>query len=150
MQLTKIFSVLMILLSLSVAAQADRSEKKQQIRALKVAFLTDELQLTTSEAEKFWPIYNAYETKQTELRQEKMKSFMRRLDEAAIDKLSDKEANAFLDQIEGTEDELYQNRKKFVTQLKNVLPAVKILKLKKAEEDFNRKLLRQYRQKFKK
>ena len=34
-----------------------------------------------------------------------------------------------------------------MSNLKEVLPAVKILKLKKAEEDFNRKLLQQYKDK---
>jgi hypothetical protein len=31
--------------------------------------------------------------------------------------------------------------------VRTILPAVKIVKLKKAEEDFNRKLLQQYRNK---
>jgi hypothetical protein len=37
------------------------SEQKQQnIEALKVAFISKELELTPSEAEKFWPVYNQY------------------------------------------------------------------------------------------
>jgi hypothetical protein len=32
-----------------------------------------------------------------------------------------------------------------VSNLRDVLPPVKIIKLKKVEEDFNRKLLKQYR-----
>jgi Skp family chaperone for outer membrane proteins len=36
----------------------DRSER---IEALKVAFITKQLQLTPQEAEKFWPVYNVYE-----------------------------------------------------------------------------------------
>ena len=49
--------------------------------------------------------------------------------------------------MENTEEELHQLKKKFVTNLKGVIPSVKILKLKKAEEEFNRKLLQQYREK---
>jgi hypothetical protein len=49
--------------------------------------------------------------------------------------------------MESSEEELHQLRKKFISNLKSVIPAVKILKLKKAEEDFNRKLLQQYRNK---
>ena len=52
-----------------------------------------------------------------------------------------------LAQLESTEDELYQLKKKFVANLKGVISPVKILKLKKAEENFNRKLLKQYRDK---
>ena len=37
------------------------SEKKQaNIEALKVAFITKELELTPDEAQKFWPVYNQY------------------------------------------------------------------------------------------
>jgi len=121
-------------------------EKKEQIRALKVGFITTELALTTDEAAKFWPIYNAYDDKQFEIRHQKMKAFKQRMD-ADLDKMSEKDASALLAQMENTEDDLYQMRKKFVTNLKGILPSVKIIKLKKAEDDFNRKLLQQYRNK---
>ena len=47
--------------------------------------------------------------------------------------------------MESTEDELYQAKKKFIASLKGVISPLKILKLKKAEEGFNRKLLKEYR-----
>jgi hypothetical protein len=47
--------------------------------------------------------------------------------------------------MENTEDELYQLRKKFIQDIKSILPASKILKLKKAEENFNKKLLNEIR-----
>ena len=122
-------------------------EKKEQIKALKVAFLTTELELTSSESEKFWPIYNAFDDKQFELRHLKMRAFMGRMDDNAMDKMSEKEANSFLNQMESNEDELYMLRKKFITTIKGILPATKIIKLRKSEEDFNRKLLQQYRDK---
>jgi hypothetical protein len=69
------------------------------------------------------------------------------LDGGDINKMNDKEATAFLNQMESIEDELYQLRKKFIVNLKGVIPPIKIIKLKKAEEGFNRKLLKQYREK---
>lgn len=43
-------------------AEPDLSDKKQQdIQALKVAFISKELELTPDEAQKFWPVYNLYE-----------------------------------------------------------------------------------------
>jgi hypothetical protein len=35
-------------------------QKEQNIEALKVAFISRELNLTPDEAEKFWPVYNQY------------------------------------------------------------------------------------------
>lgn len=148
MKLKKIFPILLFLVSSSFYAQGEgMKEKKEQIKALKVAFLTTELNLTASESEKFWPVYNTFDDKQFELRHQKMKAFMRRMNDESIEKMTEKEANAFLSQIESTEEELFLLRKKFIITLKKILPATKIIQLKKSEEDFNRKLLHQYRDK---
>lgn len=144
---TKIISLLFIIMSSLIFAQPRFQQKKEQIKALKIAYITDELQLTPEESAKFWPLYNTYDDKQKELRQEKLKSYMNRLNNGDIDKMSDKEATVFLNQMETTEDEVYQSRKKFIASLKGVISPVKIIKLKKAEEEFNRKLLKQYRDK---
>jgi len=122
-------------------------EKREQIKSIKVAYITNELSLTPEESAKFWPLYNAFEEKQQEIRKQKLKGYLDRIDDESFDNLSEKEATAMLTQMENTEDELYQLRKKFIANLKSVLPASKILKLKKAEEGFNRKLLQQYRDK---
>ena len=146
MKTNKLLLTLILLLSIHSFAQSHMEDKKEQIRALKVGFITNELALTTDEATKFWPIYNAYDDKQFEIRHQKMKAFKQRMD-ADLEKMTEKEASALLAQMENTEDELYQIRKKFVANLKGILPSVKIIKLKKAEDDFNRKLLQQYRNK---
>ena len=39
---------------------ANPDQKGQNIEALKVAFISKELNLTPQEAEKFWPVYNQY------------------------------------------------------------------------------------------
>ena len=69
------------------------------------------------------------------------------MDDDSFDKLSDKEAATILSQMESGEDELYQEKKKYMASLKTIISPIKILKLKKAEENFNRKLLQQYRNK---
>ncbi|MDR6967115.1 Spy/CpxP family protein refolding chaperone [Flavobacterium arsenatis] len=144
MKTNKFILALMLLISFSFYAQGP---KKEKVKALKVAYLTNNLSLTATEAEKFWPIYNAYDAKQFELRHEKMKMIKDKLDSESVDNLTDKQASAMIVQIESVEDDLYQNRKKFMASLKTVLSPVKILKLKKAEDDFNKTLLRQYKNK---
>ncbi len=44
-----------------VTAQNIHEERSEKIKALKIAFITQKLQLTSSEAEIFWPVYNQYE-----------------------------------------------------------------------------------------
>ncbi|WP_396197039.1 sensor of ECF-type sigma factor [Flavobacterium sp.] len=119
--------------------------KKEKVKALKVAYITDELNLTPEEAQRFWPIYNAFDDKQAELRHEKMKAILDRFEPGSVEKLSEKEASSLLIQMELIEDNLFALRKKFIKELQAVLPAKKIIRLKKAEDDFNRQLLRQMR-----
>lgn len=140
--------MLLLLISISLYAQGKKMiEKREQIHALKVAFITNELSLTSSEAEKFWPIYNSFEDKQFELKRQKSISYIKKMDDETLDKMSDKEAMVVLIQMEATEDELFQLRKKLIVSLKSTLSPVKIIKLKKAEDEFNKKLLQQYREK---
>ncbi len=150
MKLIKLFSVFLFAFSITTFAQPGgrfkekMQQKKEQLKSMKIAFITTELNLTPDEAAKFWPVFNAFEEKQRELKQEKIKNYLDRIDS---DKLTEKEANTLLTQMESSEEELFQLRKKFVSNLKGVLPSVKILKLKKAEEEFSKKLLQQYRDK---
>jgi len=140
--------LLLLFVSFNFYAQGENmKEKREQIKALKVAFFTTELDLTSNEAEKFWPLYNAFDNKQFELRHQKMRSFRKRMDQETLDNLSEKEASALLAQMESSEEDLFLLRKKFNASLKGVLPSIKIIKLRKSEEDFNRKLLHQYRDK---
>ncbi len=147
-----IITLLLLLLSISFYAQGKKmSERKVQIKekiyALKVAFITNELSLTSSEAEKFWPIYNSFEDKQFDLKHQKSISYIKKMDDATLNKMSDKEALTVLTQMEASEDEVFQLRKKLIVSLKSILSPVKIIKLKKAEDEFNKKLLQQYREK---
>jgi hypothetical protein len=55
-----------------------------------------------------------------------------------------KKKQTLLAQMESADEELFYYEK-LTKNLKEVLPAVKIIKLRKSEEGFNRKLLHQYR-----
>lgn len=147
MIIKNILSLLIVFISMNVIAQDSPfgRKKKEQIKSLKIAFITSELSLTSEEATKFWPVYNAYEDKQQDIKNQKLKGYLDRMDEDSFDKLSDKETSNMLSQIESSEEELYQAKKKYLTSLKGVISPLKILKLKRAEENFNRKLLQQYR-----
>ena len=147
MKLIKLVTSLLLFISFNFYAQGEKmKEKREQIKTMKIAFLTSELDLSVSEAEKFWPVYNAFEEKEFELKHLKMRSFIKRLRDGK-EKLNEKEASVLLSQIENNEEEVFLLRKKFIVNLKGILPASKIIRLKKSEEDFNRKLLAQYRNK---
>ena len=135
---------LFLLFSFSLFAQGGHKEKRDQVKALKVSFFTTELNLTSDEAAKFWPVYNAFEEKQFTLRHNKMRQLIRKIDDMG-DNISEKDATNYLKQLEDAEEELLNLRKKLVADLKPIIGPVKVLKLRKAEDDFNKKLLAKYK-----
>ena len=147
MKTKKLLPIILFLFSIHLFSQPQDKEKREQIRTLKVGFLTTELSLTSDEAAVFWPLYNAYDSKQNEIRSKKTKSLIDKMDDQAFAKITEKEAVALLAQSERYEEELFKNRRKFISSLKGVISPIKIIKLKKAEDNFNKKLLKQYRDK---
>lgn len=139
---------LVLLFTLTAFSQGHK-EKWEKIKALKVSFITTELGLTSEESAKFWPVYNEYEAKHYNIKRNKIRSLVKKIEENGVDKITEKEAALYLDQLEAAEEELFLLRQKLVKDLKPVLSPVKILKLKKAEDDFNKKLLHKYKEKHK-
>ncbi|MCO6176094.1 sensor of ECF-type sigma factor [Flavobacterium sp. NRK F10] len=121
-------------------------DKKEKIKALKIAYITEKLELTPDEAQKFWPIYNAFDDQEFDIRHNKMRTLIHKIGDGGFESLSEKEAATLLNQMESYEDQLYTLRKKYFKELQSVLSAKKIILLKKSEEEFNRKLLHQFRE----
>lgn len=132
-------SILIIVLFLSLTALAQgRGEK---LKALKVAFITERLDLTQEEAQKFWPIYNAYEENERKLR---MDTFEARKD-LNFETLSESEANDIIDNFTKAENERHLIKQQFIKDIRKVLPAKKVILLKKVEDDFKRQMLEQFK-----
>lgn len=141
----KIFQILLIFLFSMQALSQGLGEKKEKIKAMRIAFITEKLSLSPDEATKFWPLFKEFENKQEQIRRRQGRPLFDRLDLDVANNMSEKESAALLQQIENTEEEQYQNRKKFINNLKSVIPTIKIIKLLKVEEEFKRTLLKQYR-----
>ncbi len=134
--------VLVVVLLTSWSTFSQDSNKREKIKSLKVAFITERLALTQTEAQKFWPIYNAYETEkdmQRRLGYEKRKQISEDISEA--------QAKIMLNDLIKFEREREHLRIDFIESLVNqkVLPAKKILQLRTAEDEFNRKMLHEYK-----
>ena len=139
-----LLSLTFLFLSIDIGAQnrPPQFKNREKIRALKTAFITNELDLTAKEAEKFWPIYNAYDKKVTTLRFEKMHELRNKIRvQNGLDNLKEKEAKSFLDSFLQIERDILTAKTNLNKQLLKVISAKKILKLYKAEDDFNRRLL---------
>jgi hypothetical protein len=129
--------LLILILTFSLTTFSQDKGKRERIQALKVAFITNQLDLSTGEAQQFWPIYNAYDYDNNKLRRQ---GFEKRK-ETDFEDLSENEAKTMLENMISLENQKHELREKFVNDLMKVLPAKKIIKLKVAEDAFNKRML---------
>ena len=135
-----IITLLFVSLTLGVTAQ----NKRERIRSLKVAHITESLSLTEKEAQKFWPIYNAYDDAVFELKFVKIKKLRREINDN-IEAIDDKKAQELIDKLAEAENDLHNERLQLTSKLRKIISPKKILLLKIAEEEFTRKLFDQYK-----
>ena len=129
--------ILASLLCLSAWSQQPSGER---IKAMKVAHITKKLDLSSKEAQQFWPVYNAYDAKITKLRNTDLRNLKREI-RNSIGSLSDAQAGKLLDRLMAAENDLHEARVTLVNDLKKVISAEKIIRLKAAEDEFNKILL---------
>lgn len=124
---------------------AQEEERFDRIEAILVAHITKALDLSKEEAEKFWPIFNAFSKKEFELRTSQRK-LVKSLN-AKMETITDKEITDFNSKLDKLRDDLYKNENDLYKQLKGVILDKKILKLKIARENFQKHLLQKLRHK---
>lgn len=134
----------MAILLVSMNAIAQRGDKRERIKALKVAFITEQLGLTTEEAQGFWPIYNTFEEETNAIRFKEMRVIRKDIREN-LDSMNDTEANALIKRFNTAEDRMQKLRMELSEKLARIIPPKKIIQLKIAEDDFRRKMLNEFK-----
>ena len=104
--------------SAAKAQNNDFNQKAEKVQALKIAFITQKLDLTSDEAQRFWPVYNRYENE--------IKQTMVDKDGDAID----------------NEEKLLNIRKKYKTEFIKTLGQPKTNLLFNTEREFRGVLMR--------
>lgn len=133
--------IIAILLFVSFHSFSQDGDKHERIKALKVAYLTEQLQLSKTEAQQFWPIYNAFDEQEQSFRKERY-SKRKKTD---VESLSEQEAKKVIEDMISTENEKHELRENFIKDLQKILPAKKIIKLRIAEDEFNKKMFEEYK-----
>lgn len=134
----------LILLLLVTTLSFGQRGNREKIKSLKVAFITEKLELSSKEAQQFWPVYNKFEEEREILRRKERIEIREKIKDVST--LSETEAEKLLTQFtefNATEEELNRS---YLTAIKKVLSAKKTLLLLRSEEEFKRRLLKQYRQ----
>lgn len=142
--LSAIASVIALFLTTAYTADAQMNPQegwKERMQTVKIAFLTNEIGLTPTEAQSFWPIYNAVNEELDKAVYSTFSSYME-LEKALNENKSEKEISKCLDrylEALGSQDEI---RRESVEKYKKILPETKVAKIFVAEEKFRRQNIR--------
>ena len=135
-----------VLLSTIAFGQKDQQQgkrpTKEKIKALKIAHITNSLDLSTNEAQQFWPVYNELEAKMDEFHEKRKANRKKSKQET---ELSDAELEKVLNERFADKQTELDLRKEYYNKFKTVLPIQKVAKLYKAEHSFKKELLKKMR-----
>lgn len=142
---TSILTIIIALfISINVFSQHRKSRKK--IKALKVSYITEKLNLSEKEAAKFWPIYNKFENDMYKHFHENRIALKKKIDAAGgVDTLTEKEAKNFAKQLLALEKNEYDSHINFQSKLSKVISYKKIVKLHIVERDFHKSLIKRFK-----
>ena len=116
---------------------------RDRIKTLKVAFITERVGLTSEEAQQFWPIYNEHENTLEEIRRKERAEL--EVNIARAQDLSNTDSERLLDRLLELQFEKQKVDQEFLSRLRTVIHAKKVLLLVKAEEDFKRQMIQEFR-----
>jgi hypothetical protein len=131
------FTVLISIPAMSQEKDEPNNDQKERVEALKRAFITERLNLTVAEAEKFWPVFNEFDDKKKEIK----KSIRQSHKACEADPKNEKlllEKVALITQKRKEEAELDE---KFIKDVMPILGAERAGKLLGIEEEFRKKLM---------
>lgn len=137
----KVIFILLVLAPFFTMAQPgmdDGENRNEKVESLKRAYITQELNLSPAEAEKFWPVYNQHDDQRREFRKT-AKGHMQKLEE------SGKSADAFNAEVKALTELRKQEADEdanFLMQSAQIIGYEKTAKLPKTEMEF-RKILAQ-------
>ena len=138
--------ILLALCRMGLYAQPDRDfpgpgreRIMEKMEAMRVAFLTNRLDLTTEESTRFWPVYNEYAKMRMELRRD-MREQQRDLKGK---NLSDEDSKRALENQIAIQEKELTLKKNYYEKFKAILPPQKLAKLEPAEMEFNQEVLRE-------
>lgn len=132
---------LALLLTTFLSFGQHNKESREKIKALKVAYLTQELKLNVVEAQQFWPLYHKHKEKIDDY-QEKGRSKFRKLEN--LENLEEAEAKKLVFLKTTLDKKIIIEKELFISEVSAFLSYNKIIKLYLSEREFARKLMRKY------
>jgi hypothetical protein len=115
-------------------------QKKERVQQIKIAYFTQELDLSSEEAEKFWPVYNEMNEKIQE-QKKKTKAATREI-KNNLETMSDTEVEAKMNEALDARIKEAELQKEYLSKIGDVIGYKKAAKVVSLESQFKRELLK--------
>jgi len=116
----------------------------EAIKTKRIAVFTENIGLTPTEAQQFWPVYNAFDAERTDLMR-KRRDLEKKLEESKTG-LTDAEYRKIANDFVATHVEEARLMETYNTKYLKILPAEKVCKLYRAERKFREYLMHEFRE----
>lgn len=130
-------------ISFSSAFAQKQGDPRKRIHEEKVVFFNKHLNLSKAEAQKFWPVYNDYQSRKNKILNEK-RTLMRYYSENTSN-MTDKEITETLNKYIAFEKRETELLVSYNEKFRSILPDEKVLKIYITEMQFKDYLLKQLR-----
>jgi len=135
----KLIVGLLLICFFTVTTYAQGGKQRKNIQAQKVAYITQQLELTPEEAEVFWPIYNKFQSDKESINK-KYKAPKR------MTNMSDAELEQHIQNTFKKDEELLALKKSFFKDMKSKFSIRRVAKLMDAEKSFRKEILETFRE----
>jgi hypothetical protein len=131
--------ILIILPVIKLTAQNQNNMEK--LNAYRIAFFTKRMNLTSREAEKFWPVYNDFQDRRNSIQQERI-TLNRNINQNELN-MSEKELVDAGDKLIGLQVQEATLAQEYHKKFKEILTPVKVIRLYQAENQYRLMLLKE-------
>ncbi len=131
--------VILILLMIPAVKLTAQNPNLEKLNAYKIAFFTRRLNLSSPEAEKFWPVYNEYQRQKVAVQLER-NSILKNFNQNE-NNLNDNQLTELGDKLISTMVQETEIAVTFHKKLKEILPPAKVIRLYQVENQYKVQLL---------
>jgi len=128
-----------MLCPLFIFSQNISEEKRKKIESQKIAFITKALDLSSEEAQVFWPVYNNFSDEMKIIKKKRREVFSKARKNRSS--LTEKEIGNIIDERLKMEQKTLDLKVKYNKEFQKVISNKKIAALYHAEEEFKKELL---------
>ena len=138
----KLFQALIIILVTTITAWGQQGQGMARIHAAKMAYITDRLQLTTTQSSSFIPLYSDYEWEIRDTR----KYYLKKYNGSTPGEGTDAESLQFIDDNLDYQQAVIEIKRKYNDRFLRIISPQQLTELYVAEREFKQLLLQKLKQ----